>query len=163
MRHEQIAAIYCLAWEGGHHDHDASQLVAAVFAKARGLLEETREIPLYRGLGRRGPVFRVSSPLPGGRPWERRRIPLRDALRAAALPRHYRTQRVSWMALLPESAVKLLLMRRELVRPIDVSRYRHPPHRGLLYYERRFRFAWARFEDASRAFLDRYLDSRDQK
>ena len=31
-----IAAIYTLAWEGGHPDHDAAHIVAAAFAAARG-------------------------------------------------------------------------------------------------------------------------------
>src|SRR5258708_5499158 len=50
--------VWTLAWEGGHHDHDAAHLVALAFAVERG--RRCFEVPLYTGFPRMGPFFRVS-------------------------------------------------------------------------------------------------------
>src|SRR5215210_5707676 len=42
-----VDEVVTLAWEGGHQDHDAAHLVAAVFARRRGV--PCLEMPLYNG------------------------------------------------------------------------------------------------------------------
>jgi len=133
-----IDIVYTLAWEGGHHDHDASHLVALLFALRRGIGGRCREMPLYHGRGTMGPFFRVLSPI--GDEWLRRAIPVSDALRVCSLPRHYQTQRKSWAGLAPEFIFKTLVLRQERVRACDPSRVMRPPHAGVLFYERRFNF-----------------------
>jgi hypothetical protein len=145
--------VCCLAWEGGHQDHDASHLVAAAFARGRGVFGRTREMPLYRASY--GPFFRVMSPAGGG--WERRKISRAEGLRIAALTWRYQSQRRSWIGLFPEAFLKLAVFRRELTRPIDIVRLRKWPHEGTLFYERRFRFPRQRFADASASFIERHL------
>lgn len=147
----EVETIYCLAWEGGHHDHDAAQLVAAAFAKRRDRLDSCIEVPLYRHLA--GPFFRVLSPLRDHQPWSRRRITLRDGLRYCALPWRYRSQRRSWLGLLPGTFLKLAVLRREDSRRVDITRYSTRPHPGRLFYEGRFRFPYERFERAAAPFL----------
>ena len=146
-----VDTIYCLAWEGGHHDHDASQLAAAAFAVRRGRLDRCIEVPLYRKLA--GPFFRVFSPLGDRHSWTRRRITLRDGLRYCMLTRHYRSQRGSWLGLLPGAILKLVFFRREDLRPVDITRYPRRPHQGRLFYEGRFRFAYETFEKAAAPFI----------
>ena len=146
-----VDAIYCLAWEGGHQDHDASQLVAAAFAKRRGRLEACIEVPLYRQLA--GPFFRVLSPVRDGQPWTRRRLTLRDGIRYCTLTWRYRSQRRSWLGLLPGAILKLAFLRREDSRRVDISRYSRRPHAGPLFYEGRFRFPYETFERAAAPFI----------
>lgn len=141
--------VVTLAWEGGHQDHDAAHLVAAVFAARRGV--RCVEMPLYNGDGVPGPFFRVQHPIGDG--WRARRIPLREKLANAFLARHYRSQRSTWLALLP---LALLAPSRELTRDVDLGRAAAPPHRGALLYERRFRYPWPRFESFARPFLQRW-------
>jgi LmbE family N-acetylglucosaminyl deacetylase len=124
----------CLAWEGGHQDHDAAHLVAAVFALRRGL--PVWEVPLYNGAGVPGPFFRVLHPL--GRGWERSPVALRDVFTIISMIGTYRSQRRSWIGLGPEAILKLLMARRVSRRRVDLSRARETPHRGRLFYERRF-------------------------
>ena len=151
VRGIDIDTVFCLAWEGGHQDHDAGQLVAAAFAKERGVLDRCFELPLYNGRGVPGSLFRVLAPLPGA--WQHRRLSLSQSLRIAFLGWRYPSQRASWIGLFPEAFVKLALLRRESVRPVDPARFRSRPHPGPLFYERRFRFPYERFVRASSDFI----------
>ncbi|HET8796063.1 MAG TPA: PIG-L family deacetylase [Thermoanaerobaculia bacterium] len=151
---EPVDEVWCLSWEGGHHDHDASHLVALLFAKRRGLLDRVYEVPLYQGYRLRGPFFQTLKPLPAGGPWTGRRIPLREGLWIAALCRFYRTQRRTWLGLLPSAMLRLVLGHREWTRRADPARVREKPHEGALFYERRFHVPWERFERCARPFID---------
>lgn len=137
--------IGCLACEGGHHDHDASHLVAVAFARARGI--DAYEVPLYNGAGA---PFRVMHPLGDG--WERRRVSWRDGWRTIALVRFYRSQRRTWLGLLPEAFVKLVVLRRAYARRVErIIEVERP------FYERRFRFPRERFRAAAADFLARHF------
>lgn len=138
--------IVTLAWEGGHQDHDAAFLVAAAFARKRGI--PCIEMPLYNGEHTPGPFFRVMHPVGDG--WTARPIGLRERIADILLVRFYRSQRKSWLGLAP---LMLLGRPRELTRAADLRRAGAPPHRGLLLYERRFHYPYARFADRAAHFL----------
>jgi LmbE family N-acetylglucosaminyl deacetylase len=147
---EPVDEVWCLAWEGGHQDHDASHLVAVAFAARRGLLGRTFELPLYR----RHPLltFQTLAPLHIGKPWSARRLGVREALRILALCRFYRSQRKTWLGLLPTALVRLLTERCEWTRAVDVTRLGQRPHKGPLLYEKRFGVPWETFERHARVF-----------
>jgi LmbE family N-acetylglucosaminyl deacetylase len=146
----EAGEVGCLAYEGGHQDHDASHLVAVAFARRLGVA--VYEVPLYNGAGVPGPFFRVMKPLGSG--WETRRIALRDAIRVLALVRFYRSQRFTWLGLLPEAFFRLVVLRRTAVRRVERLA---EPHAGRLFYERRFRFPRQRFLKSAAAFLARHF------
>jgi len=133
-----------LAWEGGHQDHDAAHVIALRFAQRRGV--RCLEVPLYNGHQSPRSLFRVMHPVGDG--WTRRRISLREGLRVIALLPVYRSQRRTWLGLLPESLLNLVILRREYVREADSKRLDTKPHDGLLFYERRFGYPWERFTRA---------------
>jgi LmbE family N-acetylglucosaminyl deacetylase len=143
-----VDEVVTLAWEGGHQDHDAVHLVAAVFAERRGV--PCLEMPLYNGHRTFGPFFRVHHPL--GEGWERRRISAREKLANALLCRHYRSQRRTWLGLLPQM---LLASAREVTRRVDLRRAEARPHPGALLYERRFHYPYSRFAPLAESFLRR--------
>lgn len=149
---EPVDEVWCLAWEGGHQDHDAAHLVAVAFAVRRGLLERTFELPLYRG--HRLLLFQTLAPLRIGKPWTARRIGLREALRVLMLCRFYQSQRRTWFGLLPTAILRLLAERCEWSRPVDIERLSQRPHEGPMLYERRFRMPWNDFERHSRPFIE---------
>lgn len=155
MKGVEVDRIYCLAWEGGNQDHDASQLIAAAFARRRGILGRCWELPLYHGAGT--PFFRVLSPVGPRREWDRRRLKFREGLRLSLLAWRYRSQWLTWVGLFPETFLKLAIMRREVIRKVDPSRFRQRPHHGTLLYERRFRFPHERFVDAAAGFIDEHF------
>lgn len=138
--------VVTLAWEGGHQDHDAAHLVALVFARRRGL--PCLELPLYNGLGARGPLFRVNHPVGDG--WSARRLTRREYFANVALARFYVSQRRTWLGLAP---LLLLGAPRELTRPADPRRAAAPPHSRPLLYERRFHYPYERFAALASRFL----------
>lgn len=146
---ERVDEVWCLSWEGGHHDHDASHLVAVAFAARRGLLDRCYELPLYQGF------FQALAPLRNGAPWVGRPISIREGLSVLALSRFYRSQRKTWLALLPTATLRLLLSPREWSRAVDVTRLGAKPHGGTLLYERRFKVPWEEFQRHARGFIAR--------
>lgn len=146
---EDVDAVYCLAWEGGHHDHDASHLVAAALATQRKI--PCFELPIYHGYRTPGQIFRSFAPLGDG--WVARRITMREGLDVARLCRFHPSQRRTWMGLLPEALLRLLVGRKEWTRPVSLERLRAKPHAGRLYYERRFGVTWTDFAAKSRSFV----------
>lgn len=150
-RVSNVDEVWCLAYEGGHQDHDASHLVAVAFAAKHDLLDRTFELPLYR----RHPLltFQTLAPLRAGKPWTARHLGLRDAMRMLALCRFYRSQRKTWLGLLPTAIARALVQRCEWFRPVDVSRLTQRPHEGPMLYETRFGVAWDEFARNAQPFV----------
>jgi LmbE family N-acetylglucosaminyl deacetylase len=146
-----VDEVVCLAWEGGHQDHDASHLIAGRFAKRRNI--PAREMPLYQGYRLPGPFFQTMAPL--GTEWEARKITAAEGLRVIALCRFYPSQRKTWIGLLPTAIVRLAIARKEWSRAVDLQRCRQKPHSGRLYYERRFGVTWEAFSRHAEEFLTR--------
>jgi len=140
--------VVTLAWEGGHVDHDAAHLVAVVFARRHRI--RCLEMPLYNGERMRGPFFRVFNPVGDG--WTARTLSRREHIANVLLARFYRSQRRSWLGLMP---LMLLTRPRELTRVADLARAAAPPHEGPLLYERRFHYAPERFAAHAARFLQR--------
>jgi LmbE family N-acetylglucosaminyl deacetylase len=141
-----VQEVVTLAWEGGHQDHDAANLVATVFAQKRNV--PCLEMPLYNGLGIDDPFFRVNHPVGDG--WLERRLTRREYLANVLLARFYPSQRRTWLGLLP---FYLVGKPRELIRPADLRRAYARPHEGPLLYERRFRYPYDRFAARALEFL----------
>lgn len=143
--------VWTLAYEGGHQDHDASHLVAIAYALRRDI--PCFEMPLYHGYGLPGPFFNTLAPLRSGGAWAERRIALSEGFRIALLCRYYTSQRKTWLGLLPEALLRLALGRKEWARPAELARVQDKPHRGKLFYERRFGVTWEEFAAKARPFV----------
>ncbi|HEX8254743.1 MAG TPA: PIG-L family deacetylase, partial [Thermoanaerobaculia bacterium] len=133
-----VDEVVTLAWEGGHQDHDAAHLVAAVFARQRGVA--CLEMPLYNGFEAYDFLFRVNHPVGDG--WLERRLTRREYFSNVMLARFYPSQRKTWLGLAP---LLLISKPRELIRAADLRRAVAPPHPLPLLYERRFRYPYDRF------------------
>ena len=149
--------VWTLAYEGGHQDHDACHLVAMAYAVPLGI--PVFEMPLYHGYGLPGPFFNALAPLRNGGQWVSRRIAIGEGFRIALLSRLYSSQRKTWLGLLPEALLRLAVSRKEWTREADLARLRDRPHRGKLFYERRFGVTWEEFAAKARPFVAA-LDSR---
>jgi LmbE family N-acetylglucosaminyl deacetylase len=145
-------AVFCMAWEGGHHDHDAAHLVALAFAASRALLDRCWEMPLYHGYRAPGPFFRVMAPLPAADLLVER-VTLSEGFTIALLVRFYRSQPWTWLGLLPQLFVKTVVLRRSAIGRVDPRRVRERPHPGRLFYERRYHFPYERFRGAAAEFI----------
>ena len=153
-----IDQIFCLAWEGGHPDHDASHLIALALARRRRLLGRIWQFPFYNGKGVPGGLFRVMAPV-DRRTGLRRRIALRDGARTALLSLLYRSQRSTWLALLPEALVKLVILRREIMQEATPEAVVRKPHAGKLFYERRFGMDYESWRALAEPFIRRYVST----
>lgn len=148
--------ILCLAWEGGHPDHDASHLIALAVARRREILENTWQFSLYNGGRFWGSFFRVMSPIAGGEIRMHRLSPA-EGLRLGLLPFAYPSQRRSLLGLFPGAFLQLALMRRESSKRASLEATRQRPHEGRLFYERRFGVSFSEFQEATKAFRERHL------
>jgi LmbE family N-acetylglucosaminyl deacetylase len=140
-----VDEVVTLAWEGGHQDHDAAHLIAALFAERRGV--RCLEMPLYNGHRAAG-LFRVNRSI--GQGWMSRLLPLREKLATIRLTLLYRSQRMTWLGLTP---ILLVAPARELTRVADLQRTTTRPHDGPLFYERRFHYPYERFAANAAAFI----------
>ena len=147
--------IYAPSYEGGHPDHDAAHLLAAVIASDCGIAGDAWHFSLYNAYRRPRPWFATMRQLPSTSPSRRAAMTLSACWRATWLCRYYRSQRRTWLGLLPGAAYARLIARRERVVRFDVGRLDGRPHAGELLYERMFATSFAEFERQTRALRAR--------
>jgi len=156
----ELDAIFTIAYDGGHQDHDAAHVITVVFSRERGIVENTFQMPLYNGYGRRWRFFRVGHPLPANGPVEMRSLSGESMWAHVSLRRHYPSQRIPLLGLFPGHWIRLCLQRREVVQRVDPLRILERPHDGPLYYERRGRLTFDEFRASRDAFLGAGGDAR---
>ena len=135
------------AWEGGHHDHDASHLAGIRLAAARGA--RMSQYSLYHGQGLSGPWFRVLSPLPANGVVETLPTTLAERLRCVARCMRYRSQWKSFVGLLPFYLWRMRRADAFWCQPVDPRRTAQRPHPEPMLYERRGGPQWADFAAAT--------------
>ena len=145
--------IYSMAYEGGHHDHDACHIITIIFSAKRNLLTRTWQMPLYNGFKTRTKLFRVLLPIPTSTRTLTRKLKLSEALLHTLSVLRYTSQWKTWMGLLPELIYQRLLRRREILQAVSVSALSHQPHAGPLLYERLFGYTYQQFHIAADQFL----------
>jgi LmbE family N-acetylglucosaminyl deacetylase len=140
-----VQNIYCPAWEGGHHDHDAAQLVALSCAARLGAIPRTYQFPLYNGKNLPGALFRPQSPIPENGSSIVSPLPRFRAIGYWLLARHYRSQWRTWMGLLLPTLLKTAWSPGISLQAVSVERILQRPHPGALFYERRYGVSYERF------------------
>lgn len=148
----RISSIFTLAWDGGHVDHDTAHLLAVALGKVHSC--EVVEFPAYHRHKTVGPFVRCMSLLPGPGEISATRVSFNDALKWAASCRHYKSQRRTFMALLPFCLPQILGRRALETRRVPPDRnYLAQPHAGELLYETRFKVPRQEFLAATQAFI----------
>ena len=147
--------IYAPSYEGGHPDHDAAHLVAAVFASERGIAGDAWHFSLYNAYRRPRPFFATMRQLPTASASRRAAMSPTTRWRATWLCGLYRSQRRTWLGLLPGAAYARLIARRECTVRFDLARLAARPHEGELLYERMFATSFATFETQTHALRAR--------
>lgn len=144
--------IYTMAWEGGHTDHDATHLIAAALVRQWNVENEFYEFPAYNSYGVPKGMFRIATLTPGAEA-SRVRLGGFERLRLFFLFRYYPSQWKTFIALLPETFCRVVLLGEQLFRRANAHSYRERPHDGVLFYERRFGCTFEDFALASREFV----------
>lgn len=151
-----IESIHVLAWEGGHHDHDALHVLATGVAERRGLLSRLRQFALYNGYRCPGPLFRVLAPLAANGPIQSFPIPLRRRIAYLGLCLQYPSQWKTWVGLFPFVLLHYLLDGRQTLQGVQPERTGERPHAGMLYYEKRNFCSWERMRERLQAWQGRH-------
>jgi LmbE family N-acetylglucosaminyl deacetylase len=147
--------LFCMAFEGGHPDHDASHLVALAFAKDQGLMGKTWERSFYNGEGTIGPILKLFSPLRETAEAQLRKVEWRDAVRVFLLLKRYPSQYKAWIILTPPFFIKTVIKRSELFQKSEIRDVlSERPHSGKLLYERFISLKFEQFAEAAREFCD---------
>ena len=77
---EKIGTVYCPAFEGGHQDHDAINLVISAIAQKVSHNMQFFQFSLYNGARTAWILFRVLHPLPENGPVKSVKIPIKKRL-----------------------------------------------------------------------------------
>ena len=158
---DELDAVYTLAWEGGHHDHDATHVIVQALLTELDLMHLGWQYGMYDGAGMQR-LFRVMRL--GNRPGTvERRLSLPEALRAATECWRYPSQRRTWLGLFPEAALRWVWLRREVFAPLDPAQILERPHPGPLLYERLFGIAYEEFTRALGPLRERASAGREQR
>jgi len=154
-RGDDVDVVFTPAWEGGHQDHDAANILACVVGGALRPKRGLWQFSLYNGAELRGALFRVLTPLPSNGPVDAQALSIALRMRYLRLCLAYPSQWKTWLGLLPFVAIKLALggcyfLQRAALPPV-VRR----PHEGLLLYERRGMAKFDRVERYIAEFIKR--------
>ncbi len=135
-------AIHVLAWEGGHHDHDALHALAVTALSGRGLLGVTRQFALYNAWRCRAPFFRVLRPIPENGPVTSTPIPWRNRLRFLRYCLSYPSQKKTWLGLFPFVMLHYVLSGKQQTQSVTLERLDSRPYPGAMFYEARGIYTW---------------------
>lgn len=155
----KVMAIYLPAWEGGHHDHDALHAMGVIVAEKSGLLNVTRQFPLYNGYKCGGPLFRVLLPLPINGDLEVIKVPWANRLRFMHYCLSYPSQAITWIGLFPFVLLHYIFYGTQVLQTVSQERIRNRPHSGLLYYERRNFYTWRKMSDQLLVYWKPYSEN----
>jgi LmbE family N-acetylglucosaminyl deacetylase len=142
--------LYAPSYEGGHPDHDAAHLIAAVVSAGCGIVGDAWHFSLYNAYRLPNPLFSTLRQLPTQKPRRYATMTPRTGWSTALLCRHYRSQWKTWIGLFPGALLERAILRREFVAGFDLSRLARRPYEGELLYERRFATTFADFAERVR-------------
>lgn len=143
----RFGRVYLMAWEGGHHDHDAAHMIALAYADRDQPRTRLREFPLYNSLGAPPNECYAMTLIPrAGCTTLQRPLTPREAQGYAELIDAYPSQAQVFRSLRPAIDWALHTRRsyhyRELGPRPD---HRLRPHPGPLFYEQKFPLSFETF------------------
>jgi LmbE family N-acetylglucosaminyl deacetylase len=151
IRH--LGALYTLAWEGGHPDHDAAHVLAMKLGLERQAEDRTWQVPFYRAADRRPLLFSMFAPLECNGPVRELPAAWKDALLRAATIRFYPSQWRTFAKLAPAIFWHALIGTPTKVQKVQVRRSLERPTAGPLLYETRNQISFAEFAEHASRFL----------
>jgi len=136
-----ILEIITPAWEGGHHDHDATNYLIANIAEELKIKGKVLNFYTYNSQKRMTPFFNVMTPIHGALPILSYEFSLVDGIKSFAMIKNYKSQFKTFLGLSPQIFYNLIILRKISLFN-GVSNYTIKPHSGLILYERRKRFSF---------------------
>jgi len=143
---EDLSEILTPAWEGGHHDHDATNFIVNYVALKMSKARQVCQFYTYNAHGVRHPFYRVMHSIKPSDLVKPFKFSFYDGLRTLFCIRHYKSQYFSFIGLAPELIYRLIFIR-NLELDYNLPDFDIKPHDGGLFYENRKRFNFDYFKE----------------
>lgn len=132
MKDKKPNEIVATAWEGGHEDHDACNLIARKIAIKFNIIDNCKEFSLYNAYNNNLIYFKVFNPLKKGK-----------IIKTTFFKRilyiiflfYYRSQFKIWIGLYPFIIYHYFFNGYNYMQPLNKSKKIKKPHKGMLLYE----------------------------
>lgn len=157
-----ISNVFVHAYEGGHHDHDASFIIVAYCLHVLSLGSIGLQFPMYRSSFSSFLPYVVNQCLIENGTSKQIIYDRWNSLRYFKLTLIYRSQWKSMLGLVPFYLFFWFLQPVFKYQSVNIFRGRARPHKGELLYEKHRRFTFSKFESRATAFLAS-LDLDSQK
>lgn len=151
-----IQRIIMHAFEGGHHDHDAVYLLGTALAARYGLINQSRQFPLYRRPKDRWSMS-FAAPLEANGAVEKLAVPFARRLSYLRLLANYRSQARVILKLLPHIVRDYVMVGAQKLQPISIARAADEPNAPPMLYEIWKLYSYADFRRNAQPFIDRHL------
>ena len=142
-----LARMYVPAWEGGHPDHDGLFAIGAYFVQEYGMNSNVWQFTLYNAYRCAPNFFRVQSPLKENGNILTQKILIKNRFKFIRACMSYPSEFKAWIGLFPFFFYNYLLVGKQKLQLVSVSRVFERPHSGSLYYEVRKFSTWDRVQD----------------
>ncbi len=147
-----VNSVYAPSWEGGHPDHDAAALLAVAIGHAIGRESQVYQFPLYNSNDTALFPYAALNPIAEAGPIEEFDIPVRSRLRYLKLCTKYKSQRKTFIGLLPFIFAHYIKRGTQQIQALRLQTISDRPHRGSLLYERRGWQSQSEFEQKVATF-----------
>ncbi|MEQ1652382.1 MAG: PIG-L family deacetylase [Hyphomicrobium sp.] len=151
-----IRRIVMHAWEGGHHDHDAVHLLGLAAAHRHGLIDTSRQFPLYRRPSV-GTSMAFAAPLDSNGPVEKTHIQPLRRLAYLRILTNYSSQIRVILRLLPHILRDYVTVGAQKLQPVSLSRVREIPNAQPMLYEVWKLYTYDAFRNHTEPFIARHL------
>ena len=127
--------IVTLAWEGGHEDHDACNLIARKVGYKFDIIKKSGEFSVYNAYKSNFIYFKVFNPIKKSGNYIR--INITKRLFLIKLLFYYKTQIKIWVGLYPFIIFHYIFLGYNFIQPLNNEKVIKKPHSGKLLYEKR--------------------------
>lgn len=138
---DSIKKIIVPAWEGGHQDHDATNLIVQKITHKSKFKDKVFQFFLYNAHNISKPFFNVMTPI-SSKKYIKFNISLSCICKTLSISFCYKSQWKTFLGLLPGSIFQLVFYRYIPIQKCNFNDLVLPPHEGVLLYERRKRFKY---------------------
>lgn len=153
---ESLDRIYTTAYEGGHQDHDAINLIVSKLSEKLKIAHKCFQFPIYHGKCMPFRFFKVVSTIDDNGPTYP--IIVTKNLKIALLRScfYYKSQVNSFIGLFPALVFKLTFCKALHIQHLSIFRTCKRPHFGKLLYEKMKKFEYTQFSLHANQFISEY-------
>ena len=141
------------SWEGGHEDHDASNLIGRKVAKKFKITEKSTQFSLYNSYNTSLLYFKVFNPIIKSK-GEKLFTNLKKRIFYIKLLFVYKSQIKIWVGLYPFIIFHYLFKGYNFIEKLNSDNFIRKPHHYSLLYERRNFCTFKKFKSKTKFFLN---------